>query len=109
MNLFKAIALAGAAAIATLVAAGPARAQQDVDRADPAVAERELGAPTAPYSPADDVRRAPASAISAPRAVASFRGPVSVGAVVVDGTRVLRAADFASAIAPYLGRRLDER
>lgn len=80
----------------------PLHAQQEIDRADPAVAEREIAAPLGRSRAS-----APAATITAPTAAVSlFEGEVPVGAVVVDGARTLRAAEFAPVIAPFVGRRL---
>lgn len=101
MNLHK-VWLGGVALVAMSIAAGPAAAQQAVDRADPAVAERELStqAPLVPDAPA------PARVTSRPVSDAVFDGDIPVGAIIVDGGRTFRAVDFAPVIAAYAGRRL---
>lgn len=106
MNLGKAFCLAGAATIA-FVGAGPAAAQQQADRVDPALLEKQAGAPV-PGLPGDGATspQAPLRAAPPGDANAVFDGAIPVGAVVIDGARTFRAAQFAAVIEPYLGRSL---
>lgn len=81
----------------------PAVTQEDADRADAAVAEREL-APARPRASAVPA----ASAIRRPVAEQpAFDGEIMVGAIVVEGAKTLRSAQFAPLFSPYVGRRLD--
>lgn len=73
-----------------------------VDRADPALIEREL--PALPQSPAQD---RPTIRSAAPAASVDIDEGVMVGAVRIEGAQVLKPADFAAAIEPFIGKRLD--
>lgn len=107
MKFGKVFTLRGAALVALcgLGSGGfvpPLWAQQAIDRSDPALVERELGAPLVRL-PA----KSPTPAVVAPPATgAVFNQDVTVGAVIIDGARTLRPAQFASVVEPYLGRRL---
>ena len=106
MNFEKAFCLAGAATIA-FVAAAPAAAQQQADRVDPALLEKQAGAPV-PGMPGNSATSPQAPLrVAPPRdANAIFARPIPVGAIVIDGARTFRAAHFADTIEPYLGRSL---
>ena len=83
--------------------AQPVETQRDADSADAAIAERELA------SPSRETRGAPAPVPFQPQAAdaPAFDGEIMVGAIVVEGGRTLRPAQFAPIIAPFVGRRLD--
>lgn len=91
-----------AAAVAA-VCPGKAIAQQPpaVDRADPALVREQIGEE-------ERVPRREAPRISAPQEARgpALAEPIMPGAIRVEGATMLRPADFAPAIEPYLGRPL---
>jgi hemolysin activation/secretion protein len=93
------------AALACPWAASAHNGQTPVDRIDPAVLEQTLSDDEArtprPSSPGLSMQTENEDAMTSP-------GAFTVGAVRVEGATVLAPADFAPAIEPYLGRRLDE-
>lgn len=82
-----------------LVVPAVAQAQTTLDHVDPAKVEQALPAERRP------VGTLPPAIASAPRAaVAPGETPITVGAVAIEGLRVLRPSDFADIIEAYVGR-----
>lgn len=93
-------------ALLSLYGAEPAHAQDAqaaIDRADPAVTEREASATDSP-----DKALQPTTAAD-PRTVQTMTvdGDIPVGAIVVTGAETFRAANFAPVIEKFVGRRLN--
>ncbi|MFD1612744.1 ShlB/FhaC/HecB family hemolysin secretion/activation protein [Sphingomonas tabacisoli] len=86
--------------MAALALAAPAAAQVVLDRADPAVIERDLNRAEAlqPATPRPEVR-------TQAEAVAQSQIRVAPGAVIVEST-IFANSDFTAAVGPYLGRSL---
>lgn len=100
---FQPTLLAGAALFVPGAAGGADIVQNPVDRADPSVVERQLGAEERrPQAPTTTLPSAPARGDAA----MPEGPPILAGAIRVDGATMLRPADFAAAIEPYLGRPL---
>lgn len=106
MSWRRSVAFAGMCGCAILVNSAAyaqnAPVRTDVDRADPAVAEQELGTRAAPQQarPAETRVQAPSAA------VANLGGDVPVGAIVIVGAETLRPSDFAAVVGDYVGRSL---
>jgi hemolysin activation/secretion protein len=81
--------------------AQPSSGQQETDRADAGMIERDAAAPAAPNAAPAAKAVPPADAPSA-----ELAGEIMVGAVVIDGARAMRPAQFAPVFAPFVGRRL---
>lgn len=106
MSWRRGVAVAGICGCAFLMSSAAyaqnAPVRTDVDRADPAVTEQELGARAAPPATPAVKTRVQAS----PVAVANLGGDVLAGAIVVVGAETFRASDFAGVVGDYVGRSL---